>query len=167
VKPTRSDHVSDAELALQGLSRETDLRLDPQGRWHATGFDLEHPGILQAFSRWLERTDQGRYVLRNDLHYVYVRVEGAPLHAVGLEGDEAGLVLRLRGGEREPLRPETLRQGLDGTLYASARDGSWPVRLAPSVVLALAPYLRDQGDGAAIELTGSRHAIPTREDPLT
>ena len=89
MEPTRSDHVSDADLAALGLSRETDIVLDAEGTFLAGGVPVAHPRVAEAFAAWIERTDAGRYVLRNDLHYVYLTVEGAPLHAraVAVAGD--------------------------------------------------------------------------------
>lgn len=166
MKPTKSDHLSDADLALRGLSRETDLVLDAAGGWRTADHDLTHPGVVEAFSRWIERDAAGRYVLRNDLHYVYVTVAGAPLHARALEVEPGALWLRLQGGERERLRPESLRTGPDGALYADGRDGTWPIRLDAQVALALEPYLREDDGGVALELDGVRHPIPEVDDPL-
>ncbi|RMG10074.1 MAG: hypothetical protein D6731_18225 [Planctomycetota bacterium] len=167
MKPTRSDHLSDAELALRGLSRESDLRLDAEGRFWFGPSLCTHPGVTAAFARWIERHPSGRYVLRTDWHYVYLQVDGAPLHARAVEDGPEGPVLRLAGGEREPLRPETLREGPDGTLYASGRDGSWPVRLGPGAALDLGAWLVAGPEGRpCFEAGGRRHPIPRAEDPL-
>jgi len=167
MEPTKSDHLTDADLALRGLSRETDIRLDPRGRFFAGEQPITHPGVVDAFSRWLSRTEAGRYALRNELHYVYVTVEGAPLHARRADVAEggSGATLRLQGGEREALDPATLRQGPDGALYAVVR-GDWVVRLAPEAVLDLEPVLEEEGGATVVRLAGRRHAIPAREDPL-
>jgi hypothetical protein len=162
VEPTRTDHVTEAELVLEGLSRETDIVLSADGRFSAGGEPVAHPGVVEAFSRWIDRADDGRYVLRNDLHYVYVTVEGAPLHARGLElsGEPpAEATLLLQGGVRERLRPETLREGPDGVLYADGRDGTWPVRLHPAAVLALEPVLEPVDGGVVVRLGDERHPI--------
>lgn len=162
MKPTRTDELSDADLALKGLSRDTEIVLTADGRFFDGAQPIEHPRIVEAFSRWIDRTADGRYVLRNDLHYVYLRVEGAPLHArsVELVGDPpTGVTLVLQGGEREVLRPETLREGPDGALYASARDGTWPVRLHPAAVLALEPLLEADGDHVSLRLGARRFPI--------
>ncbi|MGE0706834.1 MAG: hypothetical protein AB7N76_06480 [Planctomycetota bacterium] len=162
MEPTRSDHLGDAELEALGLSRRTALRLDPEGRFFDGARPIEHPGVAAAFARWVERTPAGDYVLRNDLHYVYITVEGAPLHARGarLEGDR--VVLELTGGVEEALRPETLRTGADGALYALGRDGTWRIRLAPSAALALAPLLEERDGQVALRL-GERW-YPLREE---
>ncbi|HBP23081.1 MAG TPA: hypothetical protein DEA08_35580 [Planctomycetes bacterium] len=163
MKPTRSDHVSDADLARMGLSRETDLILTRDGRFFSGPQPIEHPGIAAAFARWVERTPEGRYVLRNDLHYVYVTVEDAPLHARGARVRGEEVILELQGGVEEVLRPETLRRGEGGALYAAGRDGSWEIRLAPAAVLALEPLLEEDERGEPVlVLGGERHPIALR-----
>lgn len=170
MKPTRSDHLSDEDLARRGLSRETDIVLDAEGRFFSGGVEVVHPGVAAAFARWIERNGAGRYVLRNDLHYVYIEVQGAPLHARGLAFEEQDGELRafllLQGGVREPLRPETLRLDGAGALYASARDGTWPVRLDPQAVLELEPYLEEGPSGVVLRFGAFEGTIPELDDPF-
>ena len=166
MEPTKSDHLSDADLALRGLSRETDIVLDAEGRFWSGPQPISHPNVVEAFSRWIDRTDAGRYVLRNAIHYVYLDVHDAPLHARAVEIDEDGATLLLQGGVRERLRPETLRQGPEGTIYASGRDGTWPIRLHPAAVLGLEPLLREEGGEVALAIAGARFPIPTVSAPL-
>lgn len=167
MRPTKTDHVSDAELERFGLSRETNLVLDPEGNFFAGDEPIAHPGIAAGFARWIERTDEGRYVLRNDLHYVYLQVQGAPLHARSVRLEPGQVVLELTGGDEEPLRPETLRRDPAGVLYASGRDGTWPIRLSPRAVLELASALDEDPAGAVTLVLDSRaYPIPRVADPL-
>ncbi|MEZ6187796.1 MAG: hypothetical protein R3F62_22655 [Planctomycetota bacterium] len=167
MRPTRSDHLSDEVLAARGLSRETDLRLDREGRFWRGPQPVAHPGVAAAFARWLSRTSAGRYALRNDLHYVYLKVEGAPLHARAVRGaPPEPPQLELSGGELEPLRPETLRRDAEGVLYAQARDGTWTVRLATQAALDLGPWLEAQGDDVVLRVADAVYEVPEVPDPL-
>jgi hypothetical protein len=166
VKPTRSDRVSDEELARRGLSRETEIRLDARGRFFSAGELVDHPGICGAFARWIERTEAGRYVLRNDLHYVYLTVEGAPLHARGAHVEDTRVVLELQGGVEEILRPATLRSDREGVLYADGRDGTWPIRLAPAASMALEPLLEQLEGRVVLRLGEAVFEVRSVDDPL-
>jgi hypothetical protein len=168
MRPTKTDHVSDAELERFGLSRETNLVLDREGNFFAGSEPVAHPGIAAGFARWIERSDEGRYVLRNDLHYVYLEVQGAPLHARGARIEDAGVVLELTGGDEELLRPETLRCDQDGVLYASGRDGTWPIRLAPRAAMDLESCLdEDEAGEVGFLWAGEHFAIPSVDEPLS
>lgn len=166
MEPTRSDHIGAAELAKLGLSRETELRLDPAGRFFNGAQPIEHPGVCAAFARWVARTDSGRYALRNELHYVYLTVEGAPLHAARVEGQPpARPQLLLTGGAREPLRVETLWRDREGVLYVAGRDGSWTVRLSAQAALDLGPWLAERDGEVVCEVDGAAWPIPEGERP--
>lgn len=166
MKATPSDALSDADLAARGLSRDTDIVLDAQGTFRVAGIPFEHAKLAETFADWLDRGPDGRYVLRNDLHYVHVTVEGAPLHARRAEVDPGGVTLCLQAGERAPLRPETLREGPDGALYADVRDGTWTARLAPEAALDLAPLLVEHEGKAALRVGDRVHPIRRVDDPL-
>lgn len=167
MRPTKTDHVSDADLERFGLSRETNLVLDAEGNFFAGSESIAHAGIAAGFARWIERSDAGRYVLRNDLHYVYLDVQGAPLHARSARVSPEGVVLELTGGDEEALRPETLRRDSAGVLYASGRDGTWPIRLAPRVVLELeALFEADEAGEVRFVQAGTGYPIPEVADPL-
>ena len=82
-----------------------------------------------------------------------------------VEGE--GVVLELTGGDEEPLRPETLRRDPEGVLYASGRDGTWAIRLAPRAVLELESCLDEDAEGeVTFALGGQRFSIPEVADPL-
>lgn len=173
MKPGELDPQDDRELlARLGLSRETDIVLDAEGQFWAGGARLSHPGVSAAFARWLTRAPDGRWALENPIHWVYLRVLGAPLHALGVRADaqeEQGRpLLLLAGGEEEPLRPPTLREGPDGVLYAGAlRQGEvWAVRLSPRAALDLAPWLSEVEGRPALVVAGEAWPIPRVADPL-
>jgi hypothetical protein len=162
-----SDDLDDAALAALGLSRDTDITLTADGRFLVAGVPFQHEGLARTFAGWIDRGPDGRYVLRNSLHWVRLDVQGAPLHArralvtEDARGDAQRATLLLTSGDEVPLRPETLVEGPDGALFARARDGTWPVRLSPEAALDLAPWIVD---GPALRMGGREWPIPTRED---
>ncbi|MEK6608451.1 MAG: DUF1285 domain-containing protein [Myxococcota bacterium] len=141
--------------------RQTGLRLDRDGRWWHEGGRVEHAGMARAFSRWVDRLDDGRYVLRLDeKRYAYVEVEDAPLVArsARVEGVGVRVWLSLSDETEEALDPATLaRRG--GQLYCRARGGRLPCRLAPQAVYALGDALREEEGGVVLEIGGKRYAI--------
>lgn len=161
--------MSEADPALPpGLSRETDIVLDARGQFFCGGAPVVHPGVAAAFARWITRAPDGRWALENPIHWVYLRVLGAPLHVLSVEDRDGRPVLCLAGGEREPLAPDALSEGPDGVLYARVpRAGErWAARLSSRAMLDLAPWLDERDGRPALVVDGAAREIPRVADPL-
>ena len=153
---------------LTGRTRETNIRRDALGRWFADGEPLEHPNLTRAFDRWLDRAEDGRYCLRNDINWAYVTIEGPPLFVRSLHIEPVGTVtLTLSDDRTEPLKPETLRQGPDGALYCDTRDGTWTARFERHAAQQLEPVLREDDQGVYLWLANQRIRPRSVSDPLT
>jgi hypothetical protein len=110
--------------------RQSGLRLDRAGRFWHEGELVTHERMLEAFHRWIDRLDDGRYVLRLDeRRFVYIDVEDTPFVARSLrwEGDRA--LVTLQSGREEPLDPAPLVEDAHGVV-GSVRAGRFPVRLS-------------------------------------
>src|SRR5690349_2729772 len=108
----------DPGALLQGRTRETTIVRDAQGRWFQDGQPLEHPNLTRAFDRWIERAEDGRYCLKNDINWAYFKLEGPPFFVRSLTLEPNGeITLLLSNEQREPLHAESLRLGSDGALY--------------------------------------------------
>lgn len=158
----------DPQQFLAGRSRETSIRRDAQGRWFSEGEPLEHPNLTRAFDRWLERAEDGRWCLKNDINWAYVALEGPPLFVRTVQPEASGaLQLTFSDDRREALKTETLRQGPDGALYCDARDGSWVARFDRHAMQQLEGLLREDEQGVYL-LLGKQSIRPrVVSDPLT
>ena len=150
---------------LTGRSRETSIRRDDQGRWWYENDPLEHPNLVRAFDRWIDRAEDGRYCLRNDINWAYFTLEGPPffVRSVRLEG--SGLVLTLSDDRTEQLDPRSLRQGPDGALYCDVR-GSMPARFDRHAMQQLEPVLQQDDQGVYLAIGTERVRPPLAADPL-
>jgi hypothetical protein len=158
----------DPNAFLTGRTRETNIRRDAEGRWFDGAEPLDHPNLLRAFERWLDRAEDGRYCLRNEINWAYVSLEGAPLfvRTVALNAEGVPL-LWLSDGECEPLNPSSLREGeADGALYCDVRDGTWVARFERHAQVHLAPLLGEDDEGVYIAIAGERVRPPSVSDPL-
>lgn len=159
------------ELLPSGRSRETRIRRDVRGHWWNGDDEITHVLLTRAFDSWIERTDDGRYCLKNDINWAYVTIEGAPIdvRACRLEGageHVASVTLVLSDGREEPLVPTTLREGPDGALYCDVRGGTMPARFDAHAAVQLSDTLVDTPDGAAVAIGASRFVPPRVDDPL-
>jgi hypothetical protein len=157
----------DPNQFLEGRTRETNIRRDAQGRWFDGSEPLEHPNLVRAFDRWLERAEDGRYCLKNDINWAYVSIEGPPLfvRAVQLTGNAAPS-LTFSDERTEPLDPATLRQGPDDALYCDAREGQWVARFERHAQQLLEPLLREDAHGVYLALGNQQVRPPQVADPL-
>lgn len=136
---------------------DSGIVLDREGRWSHDGAPIEHPKIVEAFNRGLERDAQGRYVLRFGDDWCYVSVEDAPLQVESAIPEEARVVLRLSNGLAEPLVPETLELR-DGVLYCRAASGM-TARFSRSAQFTIGSLLEERPGGFALVLAGREHRI--------
>ena len=157
----------DPSQFLTGATRETTIRRDALGRWSQDGQPLDHPNLIRAFERWIERAEDGRYCLRNDINWAYITIEGPPLFVRTVQLDPSGsILLQLSDDRIEPLNTATLRQGPDGALYCDARGGTMPARFDRHAMQQLEPALKEDAGGVYLAL-GTQQVRPrVVADPL-
>jgi hypothetical protein len=152
---------------LTGRSRETAIRRDAQGRWFHEEQPLEHPNLVRAFDRWVDRAEDGRYCLRNDINWAYITLEGPPLFVRAVRIPSADKVeLMLSDDTTEPLTAASLRQGPDGALYCDARQGKLVARFDRHAMQQLEPLLKEDPQGVYLALGDQRVRPLSVRDPL-
>lgn len=158
--------MMDPAAMLQGRTRETKIRRDAQGRWFDGDVPITHVLLTQAFDAWIERAEDGRYCLKNDINWAYVAIEGAPVlvRSVELDGDRASL--RLSDGRSELLDATTLRESEDGALHCQVRGGQLAARFESHAALQLSPLVGEDERGTYLTLDGARVRPPVASDPL-
>lgn len=152
---------------LKGLSRETTIRRDAAGRWFYEGAPIEHPNIVRAFDRWIDKAEDGRFCLRNEFDWVYVAIEGAPLFVRSLKIDNLGMIALSLSDEREhALDPDTLRQGPDGVLYCDVRNKTMVARFDSCAMMQLETLIDEDDEGIYLVIGGRAIRPKTVENPL-
>lgn len=152
---------------LEGRTRETTIVRDAQGRWFFDGEPLEHPNLTRAFDRWVARADDGRYCLKNDINWAYVKLEGPPFFVRSLQIDAGGGVsLLLSNDAHEPLRARTLRADDAGALYCDVGDGSMVARFDRHAAAQLEALIGEDARGIYLDVAGERVRPQVVSDPL-
>lgn len=156
--------------APPGRSRESTLRLDPEGRFWHDGELVEHPALRAALHSWISRhPDDGRYILTNGYDWTYFAVDDAPYVVRALRPSAEGVELLLSDGTEEPWTPETTRIGDSGALYARvkavARGGPFEARFSRHAQTSLAPMLVE-ADPPAVRIGSEVHAIGAKTPPF-
>jgi hypothetical protein len=153
-----------SELAF-GLSRETTIHRDAEGRWFHDGELVENEKLARAFDSWVERAPDGRYCLKNAINWAYVTIDGAPffVRAVHVTGDVAHLTLSNQ--KRVALDPRTLREGPEGALYCDV-EGGMTARFDKHAASQLAELLEEDEQGTYVRAGTMRVRPPRVLDPV-
>ena len=133
--------------------RRSGIRVDREGDFIHEGEPVRHEGLRRALFRWLDRLDDGRYVLRLDeRRFAYLDVEDTPLVVRALRVDGDTVSLQLSDGAEEPFDPRTLTVDEQGILRCWVRGGRLEARLATSAAAALAERITETALGPALAL---------------
>lgn len=148
--------------ALELLRSRSGLSIDSEGRFLHRGEPITHARTLEVLWRSLERTGDGRYLVRIGRESAYVTIEETPYVVRGvLEGPAGARGLLLSDGSREPLDPATLAVGADGVLRCEVKGGhAARFSRAAQVSLGLALEERPEGSGRyELTIAGVRHPV--------
>ncbi len=146
-----------------GGSLASTIRRDANGQWYHDGAVVDHVGIQRSFDRWIERHENGRYVLKNDVNWAFVEIEGAPIFVRRVEVDAEGLRLALSDGREEWLQAESLRQDYEGRLYCQVRGGRLTAQFSRQATFDLEPVLGEAAGSVVIQV-GERQVQPALTD---
>lgn len=144
-----------------GLSRETKIVLDAKGQWWNEGDPIEHPNVTRAFFGWIQRHEDGRFILKNSINWAYIEVLGAPSFVEACRVGGEGVTLFLADGSEERLLPETLVMKDNGALWCKVRGGTLDAEFRAHAMFQLEPVLVATADGIALKIAGKAY-IPTR-----
>ena len=143
--------------------REYRYRVDGDGRIFHDGSEIVDPATLRFFVLAMQRDADGRHVVMCQGERNWFDAEDTPVVVQRLrlrveDGALQAVDLGLPGGHWEPLDPASLVAERD-RLYVGVRRGQLRARLGRVAMQQLAPYLVDDGPGAALLLAGARHRI--------
>jgi hypothetical protein len=148
--------------------RRSGISVDREGELIHEGEPIRHEGLRRALFRWLDRLDDGRYVLRLDeRRFAYLDVADTPLVVRALRVDGEAVSLQLSDGAEEPLDPVTLTVDQQGILRCWVRGHRIEARLATSAAAALAERITETPQGPALALGAGppRLLVPRRGSP--
>ncbi len=137
--------------------RRSGIRIDKEGEFQHEGAPVRHEGLRQALFRWLDRLDDGRYILRLDAaRFAYVDVDDTPLVVRGARLDGERVLLTLSDGAEETLAPETLSVDPAGIMRCLVREGRLEARLSTAAAAVLVDLVDDSAAPPALVLAGRR-----------
>jgi len=120
--------------------------------------------LVRSFDSWIDREEDGRFCLSNDINWAYIALEGPAYFVESVRVHDAGVTLCLSGDRVEELVPATLRQDGEGALWCDVREGRCPARFENHASSALAALLDEDEAGVLLRLGGGVHRPPLVAD---
>ena len=158
--------MDDAQLKAKGWTRETKIRRDARGNWFEEGTLVEHSGVKKAFDSWVDVAPDGRYCLKNSIHWVYVEIEGAPIIVLSVRVTPSAIILSLSDGQTEELLAASLRHGGEGALYCDVRGGHLVAQFSTTAMMGLSEILDSDDDGVFLKVGVEQIRPPVVATPL-
>ena len=152
---------------LQGRTRETDIRRDAAGRWFNGEDPITHPNLTRSFDAWVDRAEDGRFCLTNSINWAYVEIDGPAYFVKDVEPSDEGIRLVLSGGLEEPLAAASLRQGPEGALWCTVREGRCPARFDNHAVGKMSDWIGEDEGGVYVQVGSSKVHPEEMADPLS
>lgn len=134
--------------APEGVSRESTIVLDAEGRFWHDGARVERATMSRAFASWIRRhPDDGRFILSNDYDWTYFTVVAVPYFVERIEFEGDAIRATLFDGSREQLDVSTLRLEPGDRVSCRVKAGEFEARFSRSAQLALGEVLFERADG--------------------
>lgn len=128
-----------------------DILLDKEGVWFHNGEKFINEKIIAFFSRSVNITADGEYVLHYGDYTYPIRVEDAPYFVTGVRFEGFGvfekILLTLSSGETEELDPNTLFCRENNALYCRIKKGGMIAKFKRSPSFNILERLDEGPDG--------------------
>jgi uncharacterized protein len=140
--------VSDTTAPLPfGLSRETRIRIDREGRFFHEDDLIVHEALWHSLASWVDvDPESGRYILKNNINWAFVTVDDTPLVVKRYFPDDAHVLVT--DGTSEPLDLATLTLDASDVPYCRVRGGKLPARFSRQAAYSLLENARIDPDGS-------------------
>ncbi|MFB6350412.1 MAG: hypothetical protein ABEN55_09780 [Bradymonadaceae bacterium] len=144
---------------LQSGADLEEIRLDSRGKWTHEGLDFENPRIIDLFSRSVDRTEGGTWILEVGRFTYPITVEDCGFFVERVDFDRDPPMLKLSDETTEPLDPETLEYGGKGRLYCRVKDGAFRARFKWDAYHALGERFVEEDGEIYLEWDGERVSL--------
>jgi len=137
---------------LRGGGKLEEIRLDGNGTWLHEGLRFENARVVQLFSRSVDRTEGGTWVLNVGRFTYPIVVDDVGFFVDRADWEATPPRIFLSDGSEEDLTTEGLRYAEGGRLYCPIKEGRFEARFKRSVYHAIADYLVEDDEGYLLRL---------------
>ena len=131
-----------------------EIRLHDTGRWTHEGCDFENPRVIKLFSKSVQRTPGGTWVLSIGRFTYPITVDDCGFFVERIDHTPDGtILLTLSDDTQEVLDPHTLRYEDDGKLTCLIKAGHFRARFKKDAYYKLLEDLQSDDSGHTFTLT--------------
>lgn len=160
IDPTLPDVVQDF---LRSGAELQEIRLDERGQWTHEGLQFENPRILELFSRSVNRTEGGTWVLEVGRFTYPITVEDTGFFVEHVDWSQSPPRLQISDGTEETLDFDSLEYRPGGRLYCRIKEGQFRARFKHTAYHSVAEHLHDD-DGAIVLDVGDQKTVLAHTD---
>jgi len=156
IDPTLPEVVKDF---LRSGAELEEIRLDERGEWTHEGLDFENPRIIDLFSRSVDRTEGGTWVLEVGRFTYPITVENTGFFVERVDFDRNPPRIELSDGTAERLDPDTLDYQGNGKLYCRIKGEEFRARFKWQAYHQISEHLEHEGDEVYLTWNGGRASL--------
>jgi len=138
------------ELIASGAGID-EILIDKEGVWHHNGERFTNEKIISFFSRSVNVTADGEYVIHYGEYTYPIKVEDVPFFVTGVTfkgfGNFESVSLNLSSGETEELNCSSLYCKKNNALYCKIKNGTMPAKFKRSPSFNILERLEESSDG--------------------
>lgn len=129
-----------------------EIFIDKEGNWFHNGEKFTNERIISFFSKSVNITADGEYVIHYGNYTYPIKVEDTPYFVTGVIFDGFGcferVFLNLSSGETEELNCNTLYCRDNNALYCRVKNGTMPAKFKRSPSFNILERLEEDGKGS-------------------
>jgi len=141
-----------------------EIRLDDRGRWTHEGLDFENQRIIDLFSRSVDRTEGGTWVLEVGRFTYPITVDDVGFFVERFDDSTDPPTIKLSDETREQLDIDSLEYEPGGRLYCHIKEGRFRARFKRDAYYDAAEYVIEDDGELLFDFNGSRTHLADADD---
>ncbi len=146
--PGIPDYIKELISSGEGID---EIFIDKEGTWYHNGEKFINEKIISFFSKSVDITADGEYVLHYGDYTYPIKVEDAPYFITGVTfsgfGNFERIFINISSGETEELNCRTLFYKTNNALYCRIKDGKMPAKFKRSPSFNILERLEEDNNG--------------------
>lgn len=146
--PEIPEYIKDLIASGAGID---EILIDKEGVWYHNGEKFTNEKIISFFSRSVNVTADGEYVIHYGEYTYPIKVEDVPFFVTGVTfkgfGNFESISLNLSSGETEELNCSSLYCKKNNALYCKIKNGTMPAKFKRSPSFNILERLEESNDG--------------------